>query len=329
MTAPTPRRPTVVRFWGTRGTLPVAATAAQVRAKIVAALMQAGGQSFADEAAAGQFVDDQLDFATRGTYGGATSCVEIDCTEDAYFICDMGSGLRAFGHDALARCRGGRGRTYNIFLSHLHWDHILGFPLFVPAFDPHATIVIHSCHADAEIALRRQQEEISFPVPFDALAANIRFVTCAAGNEFKVDGLRVTAMSQDHPHGSYAYRFTDTVGRSIVYSTDSEHKADRMDREVAFIGFFQLADLVVCDTMYSLADSASVKEDWGHSSNVVAIDLCHQARAKRLALFHHEPTSDDGDIQRMHQESIRYEILTRERAPLEVLCAYDGLEITL
>ena len=79
--------------------------------------------------------------------------------------------------------------------------------------------------------------------------------------------------------------------------------------------------------MYSLADSVSMKEDWGHSSNLVAIDLCHEARAKRLALFHHEPTYDDEDIQRMHEESIRYEELTREGSPLEVICAYDGLEV--
>jgi ribonuclease BN (tRNA processing enzyme) len=86
---------------------------------------------------------------------------------------------------------------------------------------------------------------------------------------------------------------------------------------------------VICDTMYSLADSVSMKEDWGHSSNIVAIDLCHEAGAKRLALFHHEPTYNDEDIQRMHQESIRYEALTREGSELEVLCAYDGLEIRL
>ena len=79
--------------------------------------------------------------------------------------------------------------------------------------------------------------------------------------------------------------------------------------------------------MYSLADSVSMKEDWGHSSNIVAVDLCHEASAKRLALFHHEPTYDDEDIWRMHQESIRYEALTRDASALEVLCAYDGLEI--
>jgi phosphoribosyl 1,2-cyclic phosphodiesterase len=329
VTEPDSVSPTVVRFWGTRGTIPVAATARQIRSKIATALMQSNGMSFASATEAELFIDDRLEFATSGTYGGATSCVEIDCTEDAFFVCDMGSGLREFGIDAMARCRNGRKRVYNIFLSHLHWDHIMGFPVFLPCFDPNSRVVIHACHPDAEEALRRQQEEISFPVPFDSWRAKVRFVTMEPGKEIEVGGLRVTAMSQHHPHGSYAYRFRDSANRTVVYSTDSEHKADRMDREIAFIGFFQRANLVICDTMYSLADSNSMKEDWGHSSNVVAIDLCHQARAKRLVLFHHEPTSDDNDIQRMHEESIRYETLTRDGSALEVLCAYDGLEITL
>ena len=79
----------------------------------------------------------------------------------------------------------------------------------------------------------------------------------------------------------------------------------------------------------TLAASDSTKEDRGHSSNVVAIDLCRQAGAKRLALFHHDPLHNDEEIQRMQEDSIRYEKLTRAGAPLEVLCAYDGLEVTL
>ena len=134
---------------------------------------------------------------------------------------------------------------------------------------------------------------------------------------------------QHHSHGSYGYRFTDSDGRVVIYSTDSEHKLEKMAVEAAFIRFFSEADLVICDTMYSLADSVSMKEDWGHSSNLVAVDLCHQAKAKTLALFHHEPTYEDEDIQRMHEESMRYEELTRDGPPLEVICAYDGLEVRL
>jgi phosphoribosyl 1,2-cyclic phosphodiesterase len=319
----------IVRFWGTRGSLPVAVKGDAVREKLVGALMAASGRTFGDAAEAGAFVDDELDFATSRTYGGATSCVEIDAGGDEFIICDMGSGLREFGLDAMRRCASGHERTYHFFLSHLHWDHIMGFPFLVPSFDPGARIVIHAGHADAEQALRRQQEEISFPVPFDWLKADISFRTLAPGREYRIGSVDVSLIEQQHSHSSYGYRFRDADGKVAVYSTDSEHKIDQMDGEADTVAFFAGADLVVCDTMYSLADTVSMKEDWGHSSNIVAIDLCHEARAKRIALFHHEPTYSDTDIQRMHQESIRYEEISRQDAPLDVVCSYDGLELTI
>ena len=318
-----------VRFWGTRGSLAVAQKAASIGDKIATALVAASGRTFADVAEARAFAEAELDFATFGTYGGATSCVEIQAggENDAFIVCDLGSGLREFGLDAMGRCARGHARVYHVFLSHLHWDHICGLPFFGPVFDPNAEVVIHSGHPDAETALRRQQEEISFPVALDWLRAKISFRTLEIGTRYPIGVVTVEMIEQHHSHLSYGYKFTDAAGKSVVYSTDSEHKIDKMDAETAFVGFFAHSDLVICDTMYSLADSISMKEDWGHSSNVVAIDLCHEAEAKRLALFHHEPTYSDADIQRMHQESIRYEELTRETAPLEVLCAYDGLVV--
>jgi len=316
----------LVRFWGTRGSLPVAPTAGTIRRKIAEALVAANGKSFADADEAERFITAELGFAQGATYGGATPCVELEAG-GSYFICDMGSGLRPFGLDSIRRNGEGHRKTYNFFLSHLHWDHIMGFPFFAPAFDPTATIRIHSAHPDAEDALRRQQEEVSFPVPFDWLRADIEFIQLDPGEPYEIDGVRVETARQQHSHVSYGYRFTDRDGRTAVYSTDSEHKPDNMEDEAAFIDFFRQADLVICDTMYSLADSVSMKEDWGHSSNLVAIDLCHEAQAKSLALFHHEPTYEDKDIQRMHEESIRYEELTRNGPPLEVICAYDGLEV--
>ena len=318
-----------VRFWGTRGMIPVAATARQVRAKIANALRIAKGQTFKSDADVYRFIDDEIDFAAGATYGGATSCVEIDAGEDAFFICDMGSGLQELGRDASIRCRGGRPKKYNFFLSHMHWDHIMGFPSFAPASDYESEIVIYACHPDAEEALRRQQDEISFPAAFKFWDSKISFKTLEPGRMIDVDGFEVTAIRQHHPHESFGFRFESRSGRTIVYSTDSEHKVDDMDSEESFVQFFRRADLVICDTMYSLADSDSTKEDWGHSSNLVAIDLCHQASAGRLALFHHDPFLDDEEIQRMHEDSIRYEKLTRDGDPLEVLCAYDGLEVTL
>src|SRR5690242_13958936 len=103
----------VVRFWGTRGSLPVAPRARAIEDKVVTALMRASGRSFASEDDARTFVNQELSFGEGHTYGGATTCLEIEGADDSFFIVDMGSGLRELGNDAFRRVAGGRARTYN------------------------------------------------------------------------------------------------------------------------------------------------------------------------------------------------------------------------
>jgi len=81
--------------------------------------------------------------------------------------------------------------------------------------------------------------------------------------------------------------------------------------------------------MYSLGDSVSVKEDWGHSSNVIAVELAHRAQVKRLVLFHHEPAYDDRMIEQVFADTVRFEEINRSRQKVEVISAYDGLELEL
>ena len=318
----------LVRFWGTRGSLPTAMRSSEVRNKLIAALKTANGRHFQSDAAIGNFVDSELDFPVRATYGGASSCVDLDGASEDFIVCDMGSGLREFGLDSMRRSRDGRKKIYNVFMSHMHWDHIMGFPFFVPAYDPDVTIRIFGGHDTIEQALRRQQEKISFPVPFDSLRARFEFTTLVPGEVAEIAGCRVELIRQHHDNDSYGYRFSCN-GQSVVYSTDSEHKLDDPQSIQRFVDFFHDADLVIMDTMYSLADAVSMKADWGHSSNVVAVDLCHRANARRLAMFHHEPIFDDNTIRKVHLETIRYEELMRKESALEVLCAYDGFEVPL
>jgi ribonuclease BN (tRNA processing enzyme) len=81
--------------------------------------------------------------------------------------------------------------------------------------------------------------------------------------------------------------------------------------------------------MYSLADTVSVKEDWGHSSNVIAVELAQAARVKRLALFHHEPVFDDRMIEAVLGETVRFEEISRDGHKVEVISAFDGLDLTI
>jgi phosphoribosyl 1,2-cyclic phosphodiesterase len=318
-----------VRFWGTRGSLPVALTWRDVRDRLARALLAANGRQLDSIEKAQAFAERELGFSLTHTFGGHTSCVEFEPREapGEYFVCDMGSGARAFGEHVLAR-QAGRPATIHIFMSHMHWDHIMGFPFFRPAYVPSSRIRIYGCHENLEHAFRRQQEPPSFPVPFSVLGADIRFIPLVPGDTHEVSGVRVAAQVQHHAGDSYGFRF-ESGGKALVYTTDSEHKLEKRDEIRRIAAFFRDADLVIFDAMYSLAEAVSVKADWGHSSNVIGVELCQMARARRLALFHHEPANADAAIERILSETRRLEELTRDGHRVDVLAAYDGLEIEL
>jgi phosphoribosyl 1,2-cyclic phosphodiesterase len=211
-------------------------------------------------------------------------------------------------------------------MSHVHWDHIMGFPFFPPAYIPGNTIRIHGCHrlTVLEEAFRRQQSDPCFPVHFDQLAATVSFVHLEPGQWYEVNGFRVKAKLQPHHGDSYGYRF-EQGNKAMVYSTDGEHKLQSEADTEAMIAFYRDADLVIFDAMYSLADMVTIKEDWGHSSNVVGVDLCRRARVKHYCMFHHEPVYDDETLHTVLQETRRYEEIVREQHTLQISTAYDGL----
>ena len=292
-------------------------------------LRAASGWTFEDDAAIDRFLDQELDFPTRQTYGGNTSCVEIKSGAVDYLLCDLGTGVREFGQ-AVMRAHGGASipATFHFLVSHMHWDHIMGFPFFVPAYIPGNRIVFYGCHDNVEEAFRRQHAAPSFPVEFDQLPADIDFVKLEPERSYEIAGVQVRARLQNHSGDSYGFRL-EHGGKTVVYSTDGEHKLEDSAETARFVDFFSNADLVIFDAMYSLADAVTVKEDWGHSSNIVGVDLCHQAGVKHYCMFHHEPMYDDETVYKLHIETLRYEQLMREDHPLEISTAYDGMEIEL
>jgi phosphoribosyl 1,2-cyclic phosphodiesterase len=316
-----------IRFWGTRGSLPVALTASAVRSKVIAALRGAAGRTFASDDDLQAYVDS-LGMTVSGTYGGHSPCVEIETGGADYVLCDLGSGVRPFGQKAMARHGAASPQTYHIFMSHVHWDHIMGFPFFTPAYLKGNHLRIYGGHAGLEDALRRQHGAPSFPVDFSALCANIEFVRLEPERQYDVAGLKVDVMLQRHAGDSYGYRFS-SGGKSVVYATDSEHMLPDLAATQGYVDFFRDADLVIFDAMYSLADSISVKADWGHSSNIVGVELCHLAGARHLCLFHHEPIHGDEAIARILAETRRFEEISRTGKPLLVTAAYDGMEVHL
>jgi glyoxylase-like metal-dependent hydrolase (beta-lactamase superfamily II) len=209
----------LIRFWGSRGSIPAPLGYRAVQAKIREALLTARGHQLDSLEAIERFVAKELPFSTSGTYGGNSSCVEIEAggNENEYVLCDLGSGVREFGNALIAKHGPERKSSFNVFLSHTHWDHIMGFPFFTPSYIPGNLIRIHGCHSAMRDVFIRQQSNPCFPIDFRSLAATIEFVELEPGRTYEIDGLSVTPIRQNHPSDSYGFRFTKD-GKSMVFT---------------------------------------------------------------------------------------------------------------
>lgn len=305
-----------VRFWGTRGSLPAPLTGEAVARKLNVA---------AERLAAGESVDS-LPFHLRATYGGNTSCLQVD-GGGGRLVLDAGTGLRDYGHWLLQQGQAAP-REHHILLSHTHWDHIMGLPFFFPMYTAGHRVTLYGCHPGLEERVAVQWQPSHFPVRFERLEGHVGFVQLRHGEPVDIAGMTVTAHAQRHPGASYAYKL-DHGGRTVVYSTDSEQKGMHDHRTQSFIAFCRDADLLVFDAMYSFVEACTDKEDWGHSSNVTGIEIAKRAAVKHLLLFHHDPALDDQRLDEIVVESQRYASHYRPDVPLTVGAAYDGLEATV
>jgi phosphoribosyl 1,2-cyclic phosphodiesterase len=263
-------------------------------------------------------------------YGGNTSCIGIADGEGRLVVFDAGSGLRPLGSAIMAD---GGAMVAHLLLTHTHWDHIQGFPFFKPlgvvGNELHVYGAAQEGVALAEI-LRRQMEPAVFPVPLSAMAATLVVTTVAEGT-FDIDGFQVGAFRLRHPGTTLGYRLTPSAGgRDVAYITDNELGPGGTysvgpNWRSALVEFLGGVDTLIHDTMYS-ESAITARAGWGHSTPSEAIDLAADAGCRRLVLFHHDPESDDEEVDRRLLDAQAY---AASRAPtLEVAAACEGQRLT-
>ena len=227
--------------------------------------------------------------------GGNTSCVELRLGDET-IILDAGTGLRGLGERLLAA---GRPVQASMLFSHVHWDHIQGFPFFTPVFRPGTELTLYGRpdEGSLEAAMRRQMTWPSFPVEIDALPSRLRYGDFELERPFRVGSALVRAARLNHPNGVIAYRI-EAGGRAVVYATDTEHHGDRVDRNL--VALAEDADVLIYDAQYTPEEYSGVigpsRTGWGHSTWVEGVRVARAAGVGSLVLFHHDPTHDDAAV---------------------------------
>jgi diguanylate cyclase (GGDEF)-like protein len=286
--------PLKVKFWGTRGSVPTP-----------------GPQT--------------------ARYGGNTSCVEVRAQDGTIIVLDCGTGARLLGLDLLKSAS--HPLRINLFIGHTHWDHIQGFPFFTPAFLPDTELNVFApagLQRTVEDALAGQMQYSYFPVTLRDLRSRIHFTELEEGF-LRLGDVMIETQYLNHTAPTISFRIS-SGGATVAYVTDHEpfwnpsgsqfkHPGDQ--RHIAFLNG---ADLVIHDAQYSLEEYPG-KVGWGHSTVDYAAEVAMAAGVKQLALFHHDPLHDDGEIARM--EGVARRLVKERGASLDVVAAAEGLTLNV
>ena len=273
-------------------------------------------------------------------YGGNTACVEMRSGNDI-LIFDAGTGIRELGQSLIEEAQGAP-LTLHLFISHTHWDHIQGFPFFMPAYLPTTTLHVYGSPGQGrslEKVLRGQMDADYFPVALGDLSCSLHMHEFRGG-DFRVGETAISAMYLNHPGMNLGYRMVHD-GKTVVYATDHEpyrytldhlgRRAEagrefgsRLDEE--FARFVAGADLYIGEAQYTDEEYVN-RIGWGHSSLSATVGVALKANARSLALFHHDPMHSDEVVTEMLNKAKR--LIAAQRSSLHCFGAAEGQVVEL
>lgn len=284
-------------------------------------------------------------------YGGNTACIQVTLDEPhRLIIIDAGSGIRELGDHLMNGELRRRGEIRaEIFLTHTHWDHIMGFPFFTPIYLPSTRLTIHGPVTYEEDSVKEvlsgQWTYRYFPIRQEELASRVQYEDLKEGEYDLGYGLHLKTKYLNHPLLCLGYRFTwqdkvfctaydtepfrnvfisdpDAPDYDAVMAAEGEKAANVENQRIE--SFIRDADLLIFDTQYTRDEYERNRVGWGHSPVEYAVDVARRNNVKRLALFHHDVQRTDRQIDELAQLYCR-----PETGQTEIFFAREGMQIDL
>lgn len=284
-------------------------------------------------------------------YGGNTACIELRFPgTDRIIIIDAGSGIRELGNELVARDLPLGPLAVDIFLTHTHWDHILGFTFFAPIYIPGTRLNIYGPVTFENDSLRNivggQLSYQYFPIRQSELSADITYHSLKEECLELEDGIKVTTKYLNHPIACLGYRVEyqgktfctayDTEPFQNLFCTDPEDPPydEAMATEGALVAreqnekleaFVRGADLLVYDAQYTRQEYETSRKGWGHSALEDVVTLARKLEIRSTALFHHEPVRTDEQLDDLAKQHCR----SGGSGSPEIFFAREGMQVEL
>lgn len=287
-----------IKFWGTRGSIPVPGRSTLI-------------------------------------YGGNTPSIQVTSYDNDQIFLDAGSGLREAGIEIMKHPSS---NEIHLFMSHFHWDHVLGLPFFIPFYDESFRIHVYGMahdHNNIEGVIDSLISPPLFPITKNEFKAKVRYNNISPDSTYEIGNVKIKTFQVNHQCCTLAYKIEEKKS-SFIYVTDNEIKYSRLDvnslendiaeHNVKLIGFCKGADYLVHDTTYTINDY-SQKAGWGHSNNVSTAILASLAEVKNLVLFHYDPEYNDEKIESLLKDTDT--ILKRLNGKVFCISSKDGMVLEL
>lgn len=259
------------------------------------------------------------------SYGGNTSCVELELADGTTLILDAGSGIRELGQRLIEREPG----TVYICLTHLHLDHVEGLGFFAPLWRAGWKLRFWGPPSTTATLRERVSRYLSpplFPIGLSEALAEAVFDDVPR-EPWRIGSALVEAQTVEHRGPTLGYRIEEE-GRVLAYVPDHEpYLTAAVDDRPEWISGWALAagaDLLLHDSQYT-AEEYEGRLGWGHSSGSHAAAFSRAAEVRRLALFHHDPMRSDRQLDELYDDVA--ELVREIQEP--PLIAREGLEIEL
>lgn len=238
-----------------------------------------------------------------GGYGAATTCVEIQSPKTQLII-DGGSGLRSLSEKIMSGTTGRSKGPFHIFMTHFHWDHVIGLPFFTPHFIPGCEVHYYAVQPELENVIRGIFRQPYFPVPFEALKSKVVFHVIEPRKPFKVGDLTMTPYKLDHPDPCWGLKVTNG-DKTYAHCVDTEGTRVTREELAEDLPLYQNVDLMYFDAQYTLPELAE-KANWGHSAAQVGLDIAIREGVKSVLFAHHDPGARVEQILELKRQTREY-----------------------